>query len=129
MMKSALNFKGGAGRLAAVGIAAMAALATVPAAALPLSSTGVSQAARVSSLPVEQVGCRGCAVGVGVAAGVIAGAAIANAARPRGYYDGPRYYGPPPGPAYYGRPVYAPAPERCWVETNPMRGTGYWTRC
>ncbi|QIB32310.1 hypothetical protein [Ancylobacter pratisalsi] len=129
MTTSALCMKAGLGRLTAVGIAAMAAFAAVPASALPLSGAGISQAAGNVSAPVEQVRCYGCAVGVGVAAGVVAGAAIANAARPRGYYVAPRYYGPPPGRVYYGRPVYAPPANRCWVETNPMRGTGYWTRC
>lgn len=52
-------------------------------------------------------GCRGCWVGAGVAAGVIADAAIANA----GYYGAPAYYSGygPYQPAYYGYgPYYAP---------------------
>ncbi|MCS0496646.1 hypothetical protein NVS89_16210 [Ancylobacter sp. MQZ15Z-1] len=128
MTRSVQSTRPAAGRLAAMAVAAVAALSAVPAAALPMSGAAVPESARATSAPVEQVRCEGCAVGLGVAAGVVAGAAIANAARPR-YYDAPRYYGPPPGPVYYGRPAYARPANRCWVETNPMRGTGYWTRC
>ncbi len=63
-------------------------------------------AATVASPTDAEARCRGCWVGGGIAAGVIAGAAIANA----GYYGGyaPAYYGGY-APAYYGyRPYYAP---------------------
>ncbi|MBS9476602.1 hypothetical protein [Ancylobacter radicis] len=133
MTHSVENSRAGIGKFAAIGFAAaLAALSTLPASAAPLSlGAGVPEAARTApSVPVENVRCRGCAVGVGIAAGVIAGAAIANAARNdrnRYYYDeGPGYYGGGPG---YGRPVYSRGPGRCWVETNPHRGTGYWGRC
>lgn len=131
MTHSVENTRAGIGKIAGIGFAAaLTALTSLPAAAAPVSlGGGVPQAVRtVPAAPVENVRCRGCAVGVGVAAGVIAGAAIANAARRDRYYDaGPRYYDD--GPSYYGRPVYDRGPSRCWVETNPRRGTGYWARC
>lgn len=103
---------------------ALTAFATVPASALPTGSVGFQRAP--VGTPVEKVGCgRGCAVGIGVAAGVVAGAAIAGAANRNRAYRDSYYY--EPGPVYYGAP--APRQGRCWVETNPMRGTGYWGRC
>ncbi|HLL27325.1 MAG TPA: hypothetical protein VKT73_06705 [Xanthobacteraceae bacterium] len=79
-------------------------------------------------------------VGAGIAAGVLAGAAIANANRPYYYYD--PYYAPPayaePGSYYYyDAPPQQPAPvppspaypRRCWVEAGVNGQTGYWTPC
>jgi ABC-type transport system substrate-binding protein len=59
----------------------------------------------------------GPAVGVGIGLGLLGAAAY-----PYGY--GPGYY----GPGYYG-PGYGPGPGRCWVQTGPYRGQGYWTYC
>jgi hypothetical protein len=66
-------------------------------------------AATVAAPTNAEARCYGCWVGAGVAASVIAGAAIANA----GYYGygAPAYYSGygPYQPAYYGyRPYYAP---------------------
>lgn len=131
MTHSVEKTRAGIGRIAGIGFAAaLTALGSLPAAAAPVAlGNSVPQAVRsVPAAPVENVRCRGCAVGFGIAAGVIAGAAIANATRRDRYYDqGPGYYDA--GPGYYGRPVYSRNPGRCWVETNPHRGTGYWTRC
>ncbi len=54
---------------------------------------------------------------------------------PRPYYRDPYYYDAPPvvyapAPQVY----YAPAPRyaygaRCWVQSGPYRGQGYYTRC
>jgi len=118
--------KAGRGRIAAIGIAAaLTAFSSLPASAFPAAGMGASDKLQAASSPVEQVKCNdGCKIGIGVAAGAIAGAAIANSAqRQRYYYNdgyGPAYYNAGPG---YGRPG------RCWVETNPYRGTGYWARC
>jgi len=126
MTNTTLN-KAGVGRLAAVGVAAaLTAFTALPASALP--PAGASAAIRTSTaLPVENVKCRaGCAAAIGVGAGIVTGAIIANQARRDRYYydDG---YGP--GPGYYSSGYRAPGYGRCWVETNPHRGTGYWTSC
>lgn len=65
----------------------------------------VSIAAATVAVPKNaEARCYGCWVGAGVAASVIAGAAIANA----GYYGAPAYYGGYAQPAYYYgyRPYY-----------------------
>ena len=116
-----------------VGLAATlgAALAT-PVSAAPLGADlGLAKAVPAQT---EQVRCNGCWVAGGVAAGVLAGAAIAGAARGP-YYRDPYYYDEPPvvyapAPQVY----YAPAPRyaygaRCWVQTGPYRGQGYYSRC
>jgi hypothetical protein len=80
-------------------------------------------------------------IGAGIAAGVLAGAAIAS----RPYYYDPYYYGPAyPGPAYpvapsdyyyYAPPPPQPAPpspaypRRCWIEGGVNQQSGYWTPC
>ncbi len=127
MMNSQSTMKKSRGKALAAGVAAvLTAFATVPASALPTGSVGFQRAPVAT--PVENVRCgRGCAVGVGVAAGVVAGAAIAGAANRDRYYRD-NYYYDEPGPVYY-RGYAAPRYGRCWVEVNPNRGTGYWGRC
>ena len=117
--------KSNRGKVAAVGLlAALGAFASLPASALPVGATIARPA---NELPVENVGCRNCAAaGVGIAAGVIAGAAIAGAVnnnnRRQEYYDEPE--------VVYAPRAYAPAPrQRCWVQQGPYRGEGYWARC
>ena len=86
-------------RLGVVGLALAASLAAAPASATPLRFDPALAGA--DDAPVERVDCTGCWVAGGVAAGVVAGAAIANANR--GYYYGPRYgYDGYYGPRYYG---------------------------
>lgn len=112
-----------------VGLAATlaVALATPVSAASLGADLGLAKAVPAQT---EQVRCRGCWVAGGVAAGVLAGAAIAGAARGP-YYD--PYYAAPPvvyaaPPVVYAPPRYAYGP-RCWVQTGPYRGQGYYTRC
>ena len=127
MMVRNSETKSNRGRIAAVGLlAALGAFASVPASALPAGMMGAGVAGPAAELPVENVRCRGCAVGVGVAAGVIAGAAIAGAVnnnRRNYYYEEPE--------VIYAPRAYAPAPRygRCWVQQGPYRGEGYWVRC
>jgi hypothetical protein len=56
-------------------------------------------------------------VGPAVALGIFGAAAAAAAAQNRGYY-----YEEPYG--YYESPR-----QRCWVQTGPYRGQGYWSWC
>ena len=127
--------------LTGLGFAAtLAATLATPVSAAPFSATSIGLA---SGAPpqVEQVGCRGCWVAGGVAAGVLAGAAIAGAAsrpyyRDQYYYDeppvvyapAPRVYYAPPQPRYYAAPR-AFAYGKCWVQTGPYQGQGYYGRC
>lgn len=104
---------------------ALVASAIVPAGAAPFAPVPVAGPSQ--GAPVEQVRCNGCWIAGGVAAGVLAGAAIANANRSAYYYNEPppAYYAPPPRYA----PAYSYGPRKCWVEVNPNRQTGYWTNC
>jgi hypothetical protein len=55
-------------------------------------------------------------VGPAIALGVFGAAAAAAASQNRGYY--------------YDEPYYYEAPrQRCWVQTGPYRGQGYWGWC
>ncbi|MBY0612494.1 MAG: hypothetical protein K2P80_09940 [Beijerinckiaceae bacterium] len=69
----------------------------VTAAALAVATIGASMTVMSSQADAYYRGRgRGAAVGLGILGGVVAGAAIAGAARPGyGYYDGPAYYGDP----------------------------------
>lgn len=60
---------------------------------------------------------RGWGWGAALGTGLVLGGALAYPAY-RSYYYGP-------GPGYYG---YG-APQRCWVQTGPYRGQGYWAAC
>jgi hypothetical protein len=116
-----------------VGLAAtLAASLATPVSAAPL----VADLGLAKSVPAttEQVRCDGCWVAGGVAAGVLAGAAIAGAARGPYYRDQYYYDEPPVVYAPAPRVYYAPAPRyaygsRCWVQSGPYRGQGYYTRC
>jgi hypothetical protein len=55
-------------------------------------------------------------VGPAVALGIFGAAAAAAAAQNRGYYEQP--YG------YYEAPR-----QRCWVQSGPYQGQGYWAWC
>jgi hypothetical protein len=68
-------------------------------------ATTIGLSATVISTPAE-ARCVGCAIGAGVAAGMIGGAIIAGAATPRPYY-GPAYVaGPAPGCFYTRQRVW-----------------------
>ena len=115
---------------AGIGLAAaLVASLAAPAAAAPLGAAGLGLASAAPA-QVEEVRCRGCWVGAGVAAGVLTGAAIAATARPYYYEPAPPPVVYEPAPAY----VYAPPPRayaygRCWVQTGPYRGQGFYERC
>jgi hypothetical protein len=101
-------------------VAMSAGVSTVTAA--PMAPSGAQLNIATPNDDVVQVqrrrgrrGWVGPAVGVGIGLGIL-GAAAAASAYPYGY-DGP-------GPGYYG-----PGPGRCWVQTGPYRGQGYWTYC
>ena len=76
---------------------------------LTLVAAGSIAAATFAAPTRADAGCRGCWIGAGVAAGVFAGAAIANAGYYGGYNPGAYYSGYGPyQPAYYGgyQPAY-----------------------
>ncbi len=132
---------------AALGVVGALAVAGVTPAFSAAIGTGAGQMANVSA-PVTQVGCWNCnngaAVGVGIAAGIIGGAAIASALAPPPpvvYAPAPVYVAPPPpppyvapAPVYYPPPGYYPPPPayprpgRCWFQSDAY-GNGYWGRC
>jgi hypothetical protein len=73
-----------------------------------VAASAIGFAAIVTPAPAE-ARCVGCAIGVGVAAGLIGGALIAGAANAA----------PPPPPAYYApAPVYGPGPG-CYTTRGP----------
>jgi hypothetical protein len=78
--------------------------------------TAITIAASIAELTVAaptkaEAGCRGCWIGIGIAAGLIGSAIIARNAYGYGYYGGygyaPAYYGYYPAPVYSYR--YRPA--------------------
>jgi hypothetical protein len=71
----------------------------------------------VAAEHTTQVQRRNRWVGPAVALGIFGAAAAAAAAQNRGYY-----YEQPYG--YYEQPR-----QRCWVQTGPYQGQGYWSWC
>lgn len=135
------------GRAIALGLAGTIALASLtPAAAAPVMSSSVTlkQSAPAQVIDVRyrhrHRGYWGGAAAAGLAAGLIAGAAVAG---PRYYYEPGYAYGPPPAYYYEPEPVYVEPPatyygprvdpngpnRRCWVSTDKDRGYGYWRPC
>ncbi len=104
-------------KILAVGTAAaIAVTATNFAVAAPIGSgqLAVKNAATSDVIEVSRRGRRNTAIALGVLGGLALGGAIAH-----GYpHYGPSYYAPPP-----------PPPSRCWVQTGPYRGQGYWAYC
>jgi hypothetical protein len=102
---------------AALGFAAAMSAGAITATAAPIAPSGAQVNIATPNDDVVQVQRRrrgrwvGPAVGVGIGLGILGAAAAANA-YPYGYY----------GPGPYG-------PGRCWVQTGPYRGQGYWTYC
>lgn len=129
-------------KVAAATVVGAMALTSTAAFAAPVSS---ANAALVQAAPDQKVDVYyrrwgpGPWIGAGIAAGVLAGAAIA-ANRPY-YYPDPYYYGPAPvyaeepEPYYYNAPPPQPGPpspaypRRCWVEGGVNGQSGYWTPC
>src|ERR1700680_3268917 len=108
---------------AALGFAAAMSAGISTSMAAPIAPSGAQVNIATPNDDVVQVqrrfrrgrgGWGGPALGVGIGLGVLGVAAAPNA-YPYGYYGGPGYYGPGPG--------------RCWVQTGPYRGQGYWTYC
>lgn len=95
--------------------AAIAVSATTYAAAAPIgigsAPLSMTNADTSDVINVSRRGRRNTAIGLGVLGGVLLGGAIAHGA-----------YAPAP---YY----YSPAPQRCWVQTGPYRGQGYYAYC
>jgi hypothetical protein len=94
--------------------------------------------AMVMATPSQAYHGHNAAAAIGFGAGVLTGAAVANAAN-QGYYYGPDYYyGPGPyaydAPAYQSYayeppPAYAYGDHGCWHVTDSSRGYGYWGAC
>lgn len=99
-------------------VAAIAVSASTFAGAAPVgigSGALVLQSHEASDvIEVSRRGRRNTAVALGVLGGLAVGSAIAHG----GYYA--------PAPHYYVAP---PPPQRCWVQTGPYRGHGYWAYC
>jgi hypothetical protein len=88
-------------------------IALVAAAGIGLASVAVPSTADAR--------CFGCAVGVGVLGGLVAGAVIGSAVANSPPPPPPGYYGPPP-PGYYGPPPpppYAVAPGPAYAQLAP----------
>jgi len=104
--------------LAAGTALAIAVSATSVAVAAPLGSgqLALKNAATSDVVDVSWRGRRNTAIGLGVLGGLALGGAIAG-----GYYA--------PRPYYYAAPPPPPPPQRCWVQTGPYRGHGYWAYC
>jgi hypothetical protein len=100
--------------------AAIAVSASTFASAAPIgigSGQLALQNAEVSDvIDVSSRGRRNTAIGAAVIGGMLLGGAIAHG----GYYA--------PQPYYYAAPP-PPPPQRCWVQTGPYRGQGYWAYC
>lgn len=107
---------------------ALAAAVLISAAASELNTATAAPVASAANLqsavPGNQIDVRHRRghrwVGPAIALGVI-GAAAAAAAANQGYYDDGYYEGPAPH-GYYQR-------QKCWVQTGPYQGQGYFTWC
>jgi hypothetical protein len=103
------------------------AAAVAMAAAIAISATNVAVAAPLGSgqlalkeatpgdvIDVGWRGRRNTAIALGVLGGLALGGALAYP-----------YYGYGYGPY----PAYAYGPQKCWYQTGPYRGQGYWSYC
>ena len=107
---------------AALGFAAAMSAGVSTSMAAPIAPSGAQVNIATPNDDIVQVQRRwrrgrwvGPAVGVGIGLGILGAAAAANAYPYGGYGPGYGYYGAGPG--------------RCWVQTGPYRGQGYWTYC
>lgn len=110
-------------KVLAVGTAVAAAAvisvsASSQAVAAPIGATQLALKNAVVSdvVDVSRRGRRNTAIGLGVLGGLALGGALAH-----GAYAAP-------SPYYYTSPA-PPPPQRCWVQTGPYRGQGYWAYC
>jgi hypothetical protein len=96
--------------------AAIAVSATTFASAAPIgvgtAPLSLKNAEMSDVINVSRRGRRNTAIAIGAGALLLGGALAAGA------YSHPHYYYAP-----------APAPARCWVQTGPYRGQGYWAYC
>jgi hypothetical protein len=96
---------------------AVSASSVVVAAPIGAGQIALKDAATSDVIQVSKSGRR-LAAGIAIGAGaLLLGSAIAH-----GYYD--PYY-----PTYYAAPPPPPPPAKCWVQTGPYRGQGYWAYC
>jgi hypothetical protein len=95
--------------------AAIAVSASTFAVAAPIGAgqLAVKNAATSDVIDVSSRGRRNTAIAIGAGALLLGGALAAQ-----GAYN-PYYYAAPP----------PPPPQRCWVQTGPYRGQGYWAYC
>jgi hypothetical protein len=108
---------------AAVGTAvAIAASASSLASAAPIGSgqLALKSAAPGAVIDVNHRRHHHPNFGAAAAAGIFGLALGATLASP--------YWGPHYGPVYVGPPA-PPPPRRCWYQTGPYRGQGYWDWC
>jgi hypothetical protein len=100
--------------------AAIAVSASSFAVAAPIGSgqLALKEAATSDVIHVGSRGRRNTAIGAAVVGGLLLGGALAHGHG--GYYA--------PQPYYYAAPP-PPPPQRCWVQTGPYRGQGYWAYC
>jgi hypothetical protein len=104
-------------KAAAIGTAAAIAVsATTVAIAAPIGSgqLALKNAAATDVMEVGWRGRRNTAIALGVLGGLALGGAFAHSHYHYGYY-----------PYAYAAPVQT----RCWVQTGPYRGQGYWSYC
>jgi hypothetical protein len=103
---------------AAIGTAAaIAVLAAMPAVAAPIGTgqLAIKDAAPADVVDVSWRGRRNTALALGVLGGLALGGAFAY----------PYYYQPYP----YGYPYAYAQPRKCWIQTGPYRGQGYYAYC
>jgi hypothetical protein len=111
-----------------------------------LTAAALAGVLAMSATPGYAAHGRNAAAAIGFGAGMLAGAAAANAANGT-YYDEPGYAYEPgyaEAPVYAAPPAYAYEPERpmvytagpgwnhdgqCWISTDQSRGFGYYGRC
>jgi hypothetical protein len=98
--------------------AAIAVSASSYAVAAPIGSGQLALKSAVAGdvVDVSSRGRRNTAIGLGVLGGLALGGALAHGAYAH------------PSPYYYASPA-PPPPQRCWVQTGPYRGQGYWAYC
>jgi hypothetical protein len=106
-------------KVLAIGTAAAIAVSASSFAVAAPIGTGQLAVKNAATSDVIHVGKSGRRLAAGVAIGagaLLLGGALAHGAYgyPGGYY----YAAPPP-----------PPPQRCWVQTGPYRGQGYWAYC
>jgi hypothetical protein len=102
---------------AALGFAAAMSAGVSTSVAAPIAPSGAQVNIATPNDDIVQVQRRwrrGRWIGPAVGLGII-GLGLGAAAYPYGYGPGYGYYGAGPG--------------RCWVQTGPYRGQGYWTYC